>query len=239
MLCICLLVLFMLPAVHADAQKTRTLFIGNSYTGQIRQTVTELFDASPEADRVELSFITPGGKTLEFHLNNPDVIKAITEGGWTYVVLQDQSQTPALFPEKFAAAAVELDAIIDAAGAQTVFYQTWGRRDGDKRNLDRFPDYLSMQIELSQSYIRVAKRCDARLAAVGDTWAAVRKADAKFGTELYKKDGSHPSKKGAYLAACVIYATLLEQSPAEIDYRGGVTEQEAQLIWSSLVAVPE
>jgi len=234
-LCVWLVVLAVLPAVHADAPKTRILFIGNSYTGQIRQTVTELFNASPQADRIELSFFTPGGKTLEFHLNNPDVIKNISDGGWDYVVLQDQSQTPALFPGKFASAASGLDALIDAAGAQTVFYQTWGRRDGDKANLERFPDYLSMQTELSKSYAREAKRCDALLAAVGDTWAAVRQADATLGVELYKKDGSHPSKQGAYLAACVFYVTLFEQSPAKIDYRGGVTEQEAQMIWSSLV----
>ena len=228
------LAFLLVPALQAQEQKTRILFIGNSYTGQIKKTVTELFQASSKAETVELKFYAPGGKTLEFHRNHPATINMIKEGGWDVVVLQDQSQTPALFPEKFHSAASGLDKIIDAAGAQTVFYQTWGRRDGDQQNAHRFPDYDSMQTALSKQYAQAAKRCDASLAAVGDVWAVVRVADPQLGRELYAQDGSHPSPKGAYLAACVFYATIFQESPAGIDYRGAVSEREAQMIVSAV-----
>lgn len=177
-----------------------------------------------------MEFITPGGKTLSFHLQNESTTQKIRDGKWNFVVLQDQSQTPALFPRKFEAAAVKLDRLIKESGAKTVFYQTWGRRDGDKINPKLFPDYGSMQKELSESYSGVSRRCDAILAPVGDTWERARKANPRLGTALYRKDGSHPSDKGAYLAACVFYATFFGKSPAGIDYRGGLPEADSDLI---------
>ncbi len=219
----------------ANAQdRTRILFIGNSYTGQIRGVIQKLILASPQGGSTELEFITPGGKTLEYHLQNESTIRRIKEGDWDFVVLQDQSQTPAIFPKKFESAAEGLDAVIDASGAQTVFYQTWGRRDGDKMNPNMFPDYKSMQKALSENYSRVAKRCDATLSPVGDAWAKVRKADPDLGRALYKGDGSHPSEKGAYLAACVFYATIFQQSPASVDFRGGLDSAEVESILKAI-----
>lgn len=215
-------------------EKTRILFVGNSYTGQIRGTVTKLFAASPEGKTTELEFVTPGGKTLAFHLANEATTKKIKEGDWDFVVLQDQSQTPAVFPKKFEDAALKLDKLIDASGAQTVFYQTWGRRDGDKANAKLFPTYESMQKKLSKSYLSAAKRCKARLAPVGDTWSLVRKENPKLGKELYRKDGSHPSAKGAYLAACVFYATIFEKSPGKVGFTGELSEDERRVVFEAL-----
>ena len=229
-----LLLLFFLSGFAAAAEKTRILFIGNSYTGQIRGSVTQLIKASPEGVSTELEFITPGGKTLAFHLQNEATTKKIREGNWDYVVLQDQSQTPAVFPEKFKKAATELDKIIDQSGAKTVFYQTWGRRDGDKRNAQLFPTYESMQKVLSKNYRDAAKRCGARLAPVGEVWARVRKSNPELGKELYRKDGSHPSAKGAYLAACVFYATIFEKSPDKIEFKDGVSDDERKAILKAI-----
>ena len=220
---------------HADESKSlRILFIGNSYTGQVRKTVMEMFAASPFGDTTELEFITPGGKTLAFHLENEKTTKRIAEGNWDFVVLQDQSQTPAVFPDRFEDAAVELDKLIDAAGAKTVFYQTWGRRDGDKQNAERFPSYDSMQKVLSRNYSSVAKKCDAILAPVGDAWAKVRKADAQLGVALYKGDGSHPSARGAYLVACVFYSVIFDQSPEGVEFDGGLAAKEIEVIRQAL-----
>ena len=213
---------------------TRILFIGNSYTGQVRGAVTELIKASPEGASTRMEFITPGGKTLESHLQTSSTVERIRNGRWDFVVLQDQSQTPAVFPEKFEGAAIGLDKVIDASGARTVFYQTWGRRDGDKMNPRLFPDYQSMQETLSGNYRRTAERCDAILAPVGDAWARVRKEDPELGAALYKGDGSHPSGKGAYLVACVLYATIFERSPADLRYESGLSERDTKVILAAV-----
>ena len=220
-------ILFQFSAV---AEETRILFVGNSYTGQVRKTVSSFIKASPEGGSTHLEFISPGGKNLEFHLKNKATTDKIREGNWDYVFLQDQSQTPAVFPKRFESGATGLDKLIDAAGAKTVFYQTWGRRDGYKMNAKLFPTYESMQKALSKNYISVAKQCDAVVAPVGDTWALVRKANPALGKALYKGDGSHPSAKGAYLAACVFYATVFKKSPETVRYKGGLSDEEAAVI---------
>lgn len=65
------------------------LFIGNSYTGQIRKTVTELFKQH-KVD-ANLKFINPGGKNLKFHFENKDTLEIIKTGNWDRIILQDQS----------------------------------------------------------------------------------------------------------------------------------------------------
>ena len=62
----------------------------------------------------------------------------------------------------------------------------------------------------------------------------VRKEYPKLGKDLYKKDGSHPSAKGAYLAACVFYATIFEKSPEKIGFTGGLSEDERRVILQAL-----
>lgn len=213
----------------AQSKAKKVLFIGNSYTAQIRKTVTGLIKSSPHA-QTQFTFITPGGKTLAFHLANKKTIQTIKDGKFDFVILQDQSQTPAVFPKKFHQAALGLDKVIDQSGAQTVFYQTWGRRDGDKQNRKLYPTYEPMQKALSKSYSTTAKACKATLAPVGDTWSSLLKKNPKIGRELYRNDGSHPSAKGAYLAACVFYATLFKEDPRKLTFTGGLPEAEAKLI---------
>ena len=221
---------FFSPVTAAAKDEVRILFIGNSYTGGIRKAFSKFMAASPEGPSVKIEYIAPGGKNLAFHLQNQSTTRKIADGKWDFVILQDQSQTPAVFPDTFKDAAVALDKLIDSSGAQTVFYQTWGRRDGDKTNIKRFPDYKSMQKELSKNYTSVAKRCDATLAPVGDTWAQVRKIDPDLGKALYTGDGSHPSERGAYLASCVFYASLFSKNPATIKYESNIPQQEMATI---------
>lgn len=229
------------PSVQAADSKEsiRILFVGNSYTGQVRRAVTDLIEASPHGSRVEMEFITPGGKNLEFHLKNASTMGRVAEGDWDLVVLQDQSQTPAVFPDRFLSAADELDKRIDSAGAGTVFYQTWGRRDGDKKNAERFPTYKSMQEALTKNYTKAAKRAKAQLAPVGEVWEQVREMDEALGRELYKGDGSHPSAKGAYLVACVFYLTFFKESAADIDFTEGVSESEKAVIHKAIAKIQD
>ena len=194
--------------------------------------VTELVKSSPHSE-AQITFINPGGKTLEFHLKNQKTINKIRDGKFDFVVLQDQSQFPAVFPDRFKKSAMGLDKIIDQSRAKTVFYETWGRRDGDKMNKKLFPTYNPMQKALTKSYQSTAKKCNAILAPVGSTWATVMKEEPKLGKELYARDGSHPSKKGAYLAACVFYATLFKEDPRKLEFTGGLAEKEAKFIRES------
>src|SRR5688500_8624888 len=74
------------------ARKFRVLFIGNSYT--YVQNVPRLVEAMASqlaGPCIEAKMIATGGATLEQHWATDSVARIIREGGWTHVVLNDQS----------------------------------------------------------------------------------------------------------------------------------------------------
>ncbi|MGC6464897.1 MAG: family 16 glycoside hydrolase [Akkermansiaceae bacterium] len=207
----------------------KILFVGNSYTGGIRGMVSQLIQSSPYSEST-VTFVNPGGKNLAFHLASKKTVELIQNGNFDFVILQDQSQTPAALPQRFHDAAKGLDRIIDQSGAQTVFYQTWGRRDGDKQNARLFPTFEKMQEALTKNYRLAAGNCLATLAPVGEAWARLRETHPDLGRELYRKDGSHPSEKGAYLAACVFYGVLFDEDPRSLATPKNIPADEAKII---------
>jgi len=198
---------------NTDGKAKRILFIGNSYTGPVRRPLSDILKQTPYSHTV-LEFSTKGGLTLQKQLKREEVIQTIKSGKWDYVVLQEQSQTPALrgTEDFFFDAAKELCDLIEDADAKPVFYMTWGRRDGDQQNASESGTFEKMQDNLSDAYRKAARKNKAILAPVGEAWAAVRKENEALGRELYSKDGSHPSKKGAYLTAMVFYRILFDNS---------------------------
>jgi hypothetical protein len=82
---------------------------------------------------VETSIVAEGGETLADHAASPESVDAVRGSRWQFVVLQEQSQIPAvesarqsqMFP-----AARSLVGIIRAAGATPILLQTWAPRDG-------------------------------------------------------------------------------------------------------------
>lgn len=207
-----LLVLCALPLpAHAGEEETvKVLFIGNSYTIQIRGQMNALLKASPHK-RSTFEYVASGGATLTRHLANEKVVTKIKEGGWDYVVLQEQSQTPGLpgLKEKFLESAKALCKLIHKSGAEPVFYMTWGHRDGDKHNPKSYPDYETMQKRLAKAYRKAAKANDAHLMPAGEVWADVGKELKGDFAALYRGDGRHPSGYGAFLVACSFFRFVL------------------------------
>jgi len=217
--------------LHAE-EEARILFIGNSYTNGMRGTFTEM-TRQLKGDKVKLEFITKGGWTLRKHFEQAATIAKIKDGKWTHVVLQEQSQAPALggqYEAAFHNAVKELANVIKASGAEPVLYMTWGRRDGDKRNARVIPTFEKMQNRLTAAYKKAANDNGCTLVPVGEVWAAVRKADPTLGKALYNRDGSHPAAKGAFLISSTFAKVLFETPTKEIGLRKGVTDEEATAI---------
>ena len=93
-----LLFVFSFLYILAFSQTTKKVyFIGNSYTAvnNLPQLIKQV--ANSTGDDLIYQEHTPGGSTLKQHSTNPAVIATINDGGWDYVVLQEQSQIPS-FP---------------------------------------------------------------------------------------------------------------------------------------------
>jgi|GEM_PF-685070 len=235
------------------------LMLGNSYTSQnsLSSRVQALFDASGTSASV--SDLTGGGMKLYQHADNAESSgnqwnTALTTNQYEFVILQDQSQVPS-FPttesmwQNSKNGAIRLDSMIESAGAETIFFMTWGYRDGDSNNAWLNPDYLTMQANLESGYNMYAENITTAnrtpyLAPVGLAYKAIYdQIVAEGGTptdqgtlfyNLYSSDGSHPSTLGTYLAACVMHSTITGISSVGLPDQFGLDENDRlQLQWAA------
>ena len=247
----------LLPWASADDD---ILFVGNSYTmsNDLPSAVASVYEAA--GDRAITDKVASGGLTLASHGDRAAdestawYTKLVTEAAQReWVVLQDQSQVPG-FPQTQAEwiasrdGAVYLDGLIEDAGAETMFFLTWGYRDGDAPNAWRFPEFSTMLGHLTSGYLAYAEACASEerpvwVAPVGPAFAVIHDqivADGGDPTQagslfhsLYSGDGSHPSPTGTQLAAYVFFASITGESPVGLAPPDGfdadtiVTLQEA------------
>ena len=218
------------------SQDLRVLFIGNSYTAV--NDLPSLFQslAATAGYEIEVSSNTPGGATFQNHCNNASATM-IAQGGWDYVVLQEQSQLPS-FPQAQVEAecfpfAAQLNDMIEQHNpcAETVFYMTWGRKYGDPDNGAIFPPlatYEGMDSLLYERYMQMTIDNNAIVAPVGRVWRYLRTNHPEI--ELYSSDNSHPSLAGSYAAACAFIVAILEINPETITNDFGLPAATAQAI---------
>lgn len=218
------------------------LFVGNSYVyindvaGHYRSAL------APLTSELRVEEVTAGGYLWSQHATDAEtdgtrLSELLREGpdeenAFDVVILQEQSQVGGFRDgtpdrESSVAAAVSLATLAQARGATTVLYLTWGRRTGDP-DTEIFATYLAMQDRLDAGYLALAEHLmsrgiDARVAPVGGAFRLIYEDviagggdPAAAGSDfdaLYEPDGSHPSLRGAYLAACVIAASATATPP--------------------------
>ncbi|MBS1643883.1 MAG: PKD domain-containing protein [Bacteroidetes bacterium] len=232
------------PSLTRAGDTLRVLFIGNSYTfvNDLPSMVGNMAVAG--GDKLITASSTPGGATLEQHCNNPATLGLINQGNWDYVVLQEQSQLPS-FPEgqvqfDFYPFAKKLDSLVKLKNtcAKTVFYMTWGRKNGDAANCGFFPPlctYLGMDSMLQLRYTIAADTNHAVISPVARVWRKLRNANP--GIELYDADESHPSLAGTYAAACSFYSIFFKKNPALVNFNPGLGSSDYNTIKTAAKAV--
>ncbi len=217
----CLLILLFLQIIGCQeahknqSQKStdtlRVLFIGNSYTfyNNLPGVLSKMAASAEPALIIKTDRCTVGGHTLELHWNDGIAIEKIRQGNWDFVVLQDHSRGTLSDTkrQKMFDFAHKFDAEIKKAGAKTVFFMTWARRN-EQPAIER----------IARSYETIAEELDAIVVPVGRAWQSsiLNRPDLALHTE----DNSHPTPHGTYLAACVFYATLTNQNPIGLSNTG-------------------
>jgi hypothetical protein len=207
------------------------LFIGNSYTfvNDLPGMLTQIAGAPDASPHIVTSSVTQGGATLSDLWNGASARDAIAQGGWTHVVLQEQSVTAPCSPDLFYPYAARFAGAAKDAGATPAFYETWARADAST-------DYASlaclggtpaaMQDELLAAYAKAATDGAGVLVPAGEAWRAVRAGLPSI--DLFQSDGSHPTPDGTYLTACTFYVKLTGQRvPAGTQLPSGVDAARA------------
>ena len=221
-------------------QSLTVLFAGNSYTSanDLPRMVADI--AQNMGDELIYASNTPGACTFEMHCSNATMDK-ICQGGWDFVVLQEQSQLPA-FPIEMVEEMVYPFArqLADSFYAfnpdgEPMFYMTWGRKNGDTEFGQMYPmmsTYEGMDSLLYARYMYMAQANDASVCPVGRVWHYLR--DTHSAIELYMPDESHPSLEGTYAAACAFYTMMFGRDPNRITYDAGVSMKTAGIIRSAV-----
>ena len=222
----------------------RVLFLGNSYTNTNNLPLLLANIAQSTNDLLLYDSYTPGGYRLSDHAINTTSLAKIAQGNWDFVVLQEQSQLPSfpinevntlVFPY-----AANLNTLINSQNpcAETVFYMTWGRQNGDSQNCAAHPPvctYSGMDDLLRERYLIMAEQQSAITAPVGAVWRYLRTNYPDM--NLYSADGSHPSLLGSYAAACTFYTTLFRKDPTLISFQSTLTAVEAQTIKNAVKTI--
>ena len=213
--------------VGGSNETQRVLFIGNSYTStnDLPGRVTAILDDN--GIDLEVEMIAPGGRTLGQHAFDPTVRAAIANGGFDVVILQDQSETPAiprLLSDASIPAAEALGTMAIESGARVILYETWGHRSGSINS--GHSSFEAMQSALNSGYWLLADAAGGTVAPVGSTWG---RSLSENDVVLHQADGSHPTEAGTHLASLVIARTILGETLTATPTNGLPGEQADQL----------
>ena len=187
--------------------RLKTLFIGNSFTARndLPGLIAQM--ARARGKLLEYHLISVGGASLRRHWNGGEALKAINNGGYSLVVLQEQSTLPIKNPRRMHESVRLFDRAIKDVGGKTVLYMTWARQYAPET-----------QQAITDAYWGISRELCALVVPVGVAWQSIlRKHDHPV---LFDRDQSHPTLAGSYLAACVFLGTLFQQSPVGLGGAG-------------------
>lgn len=185
------------------------LFVGNSYTHfeNLPQIISIISDSA--STKLNTKKSTMGGAKLREHWlgeRGSKTKEMIKKGNFDIVVLQEYSWGAVDEPDSLLKYSKLFCDFIKENDALPYFYLTWAR--------EKVPQH---QETINRVYLEAATENDAVLVPVGKAWALARQLRPNI--ELYKPDGSHPSKLGTFLTACVFVATILNELPDEIAWK--------------------
>ena len=215
-----LIFVFLLAALTSACASTgntnlpskRVLFIGNSYTDYNGGLDQQLKGLAPNTDAARIS---PGGFTLQNHWETAGTLDTIRSGKWDVVVLQDQSQNPVTNYYNFYEYAQKLNSEVRNSGAEAILFMTWERPDSVQ--------YGVTTQKLYKAYIAAGQQAGINVAPVGLAFANALAERPDL--QLYIEDG-HPTPQGTYLAACVFYGLIYQQSPVDNSYSAGLNSAD-------------
>lgn len=230
-------------------KKVRVLFLGNSYTyvNNMPQIVANM--ASGTGDTLVWEMEAPGGFTFGGHYTSMASKNKIKQGNWDYVVLQEQSQHPALpYQQVYSTTLLYgrlLDSLVNVSNpcAETIYYMTWGRKNGDAglcgtytpQGWPHFCTYTGMDSVIRARYETLANDNQGIVSPAGAVWRVIRAIHPNI--ELYDTDESHPSQAGSYAAACAFYTTIFRKDPTKLNYNYSLNATDAANIRAAAKAV--
>lgn len=195
---------------NPEVEVYELLFVGNSltkYQHDIPAMVAEMM--REKGLKVNYTLDGPSAQWIIDHKSTFD--KYITNYKYTHVILQEKSDGSVTDYNKFESAVLDFAKKIEENGAKIVLYQTWAYKSG-LWNMSK----QEMHEAIKAAYHDVANKVSATIVPSGDAFSEFEKMYGTNPTLYY--DENHPSEYGAFLSACVHYATLTGNKASELEY---------------------
>ncbi len=188
------------PPATADIS---LLFMGNSHTSA--NDLTGMVAAMVRAGRTDeavASVEAPGWMFLEERRNDAASIDLLRSQDWSFVVLQAQKYSTSGQFSYSTAEAKQLIRLARESNAVPIMFPEWPRRD------------VAETQRIYDLHVSIAQEQPACVAPIGQAWdlSLVRHPSLT----LHADDGNHSAPAGAFLAALVLYATVIGLSPLDL-----------------------
>lgn len=211
------------PAAASTPAPATVLFVGNSFTrvqGGLDVHVQALAASMRQPRTVATQRVTQDGATLVQLRQDAAVLQAIRAGGHDVVVLQDDLPEyggPSVEPFKVEVRAFNQEIL--AKNGRTLLFMAWAYARLNWIN----------QATIASAHRAMATELGVSVAPVGLAFDAAR--TERPAVPMLGDDSEHESLQGMYLAACVLYATLFQESPEGATYLpAGITSDEAAFL---------
>lgn len=207
------------PMGDPATAQLKILIIGNSVTYYNEQPYLFWRLTGAAGKNIYVEQATIPAAQLAYHLNSDYTKNKITAQKWDVVILQEAVFDIALASSRTYATANVLalkNRILANNNATRIFYALpYATREGITWQ-GTFYDYETSQTMLLDGCRALVQEAGIMTAPVGWAWHESMKNRADL--NLYHQDKSHPSLLGSYLAACVYYAAIFQQSVENNSY---------------------
>lgn len=231
--------------IHVNkAPPVKVLFLGSSYFKY--NNLPGLFrnlSQSGGRDVIVEEFYINGGY-LENHAASPETEAKINSRQWDFVVLQGVGSIMAfpdthqeIFPPyirhelRIALITLRDKIAVNCRDTKMVYCMPWAFEDGTTWLQGYHDTYFEMQQLIYDNTLLFSDDIGFVIAPVGWAWNEVMKINTEL-HYLFRKDWNHPSPRGSYLMACVIYSTLFQEDTNGNSYYAAVPEIEAKYFQS-------
>ena len=208
------LFVFFCTTLLFSQEKEEILFVGNSFTfyWNLPSVVQKMSDERNLNWNVTQS--TAGGATLKQHWfgeKNLETKKLIKENSYSKIIFQDHSMNPIIAIDSTKKYYTQFKGLIPSS-TKTYFYSTWMYPKMDDPNRDLLKKNI-----IENNLINSEINKSSVLLLVGKAFDRFRSKYPEH--KLLGDDIKHQSANGTYLAACVIFSTLSNQSSKGLKYR--------------------
>ena len=210
-----------------NVENQKILFIGNSFTfyWNLPSLIEKM--SIERGLNWNVNHFTVPSATLKIHWNNPDLISLLENKIFDHIIVQEHSTN--ILSNADGNSKFYFDQIrsIIPVSTQIHFFSTWMYPSMEQFNIDNEEYPIEKRIK------EIIEGTTTKLIPVGRAFKLFQEEHPQF--SLLMEDEKHPNSNGSYLASCVIFSHLSDESSVNLSKRYKGLDNKGVEIYYSIV----